>query len=75
MMIKMLMQIVTIFKASSLASNLLQATIEKYGNGIDIPVNIIGLQPGENMHEKVLEQGPYSSEVEQFTIEEIKELI
>jgi UDP-N-acetylglucosamine 4,6-dehydratase/5-epimerase len=55
--------------------NLLQAMIEKYGNGIDIPVNIIGLQPGENMHEKVLEQGPYSSEVEQFTIEEIKELI
>jgi len=55
--------------------NLLQAMIEKYGNGIDIPVNIIGLQPGENMHEKVLEQGPYSSEVDQFTIEEIKELI
>jgi UDP-N-acetylglucosamine 4,6-dehydratase/5-epimerase len=55
--------------------NLLQAMIEKYGNGINIPVNIIGLQPGENMHEKVLEQGPYSSEVEQFTIEEIKELI
>ena len=55
--------------------NLLQAMIEKYGNGINIPVNIIGLQPGENMHEKVLEQGPYSSEVDQFTIEEIKELI
>lgn len=55
--------------------NLLQAMIEKYGNGIDIPVNIIGLQPGENMHEKVLEQGPYSSEVDQFTIDEIKELI
>jgi UDP-N-acetylglucosamine 4,6-dehydratase/UDP-glucose 4-epimerase len=55
--------------------NLLQAMIEKYGNGIDIPVNIIGLQPGENMHEKVLEQGPYLSEVDQFSIEEIKELI
>lgn len=55
--------------------NLLQAMIEKYSNGQYIPVNIIGLQPGENMHEKVLEQGPYSSEVEQFTIEEIKTLI
>jgi FlaA1/EpsC-like NDP-sugar epimerase len=49
--------------------------VEKYSNGVDIPVNVIGLQPGENMHEKVLEQGPYSSEVEQFSIEEIKDLI
>jgi UDP-N-acetylglucosamine 4,6-dehydratase/UDP-glucose 4-epimerase len=55
--------------------NLLQAMVEKYSNGVDIPVNVIGLQPGENMHEKVLEQGPYSSEVEQFSIEEIKDLI
>ena len=55
--------------------NLLQAMIEKYSNGQSIDVNIIGLQPGENMHEKVLEQGPYSNEVKQFTIEEIKELI
>lgn len=55
--------------------NLLQAMIEKYSNGQPIAVNVIGLQPGENMHEKVLEQGPYSNEVKQFTIEEIKELI
>jgi UDP-N-acetylglucosamine 4,6-dehydratase/UDP-glucose 4-epimerase len=54
---------------------LLQAMIEKYGNGQNIQVNVIGLQPGENMHEKVLEQGPYSNEVDQFTIEEIKQLI
>lgn len=63
-----------IMKSMSVES-LLQAMIEKYGNGQTIPVKVIGLQPGENMHEKVLEQGPYSSEVEQFTIEEIKELI
>jgi FlaA1/EpsC-like NDP-sugar epimerase len=55
--------------------DLLQAMIQKYSNGQHIPVKIIGLQPGENMHEKVLEQGPYSNEVEYFTIEEIKELI
>lgn len=55
--------------------NLLQAMIEKYSNGQPIAVHVIGLQPGENMHEKVLEQGPYSSEVKQFTIDEIKELI
>jgi UDP-N-acetylglucosamine 4,6-dehydratase/UDP-glucose 4-epimerase len=55
--------------------DLLQAMIQKYSNGQKINVNIIGLQPGENMHEKVLEEGPYSNEVEHFTIEEIKELI
>jgi len=55
--------------------NLLYAMIEKYSNGQNIPIKIIGLQPGENMHEKVLEQGPYSNEVDQFTIEEIKHLI
>jgi UDP-N-acetylglucosamine 4,6-dehydratase/UDP-glucose 4-epimerase len=55
--------------------NLLQAMIEKYSNGKEIPINIIGLQPGENLHEKVLEQGPYSNEVTEFTINEIKELI
>lgn len=55
--------------------DLLQAMILKYGNGQHIPVKIIGLQPGENMHEKVLEDGPYSNEVEHFTIDEIKNLI
>jgi UDP-N-acetylglucosamine 4,6-dehydratase len=55
--------------------NLLQAMVDKYSNGQPIPIKIIGLQPGENMHEKVLEQGPYSNEVEQFSIEEIKQLI
>ena len=55
--------------------DLLQAMIQKYGNGQEIPVKIIGLQPGENMHEKVLEEGPYSNEVEHFTIEEILPMI
>lgn len=55
--------------------NLLKAMIEKYGNGQDISVKVIGLQDGENLHEKVKDEGPYSNEVEEFTIEEIKELI
>jgi hypothetical protein len=33
------------------------------------------LQAGENMHEKILEQGPASNEAEEFTIEEILEKI
>lgn len=55
--------------------NLLQAMIEKYSEGKQIPIKIIGLQAGENLHEKVLEDGPYSNEVDEFTIEEIKQLI
>jgi FlaA1/EpsC-like NDP-sugar epimerase len=55
--------------------DLLQAMILKYGNGQSISIKVIGLQPGENMHEKVLEEGPYSNEVEHFTINEIKNLI
>lgn len=55
--------------------DLLQAVIEKYSNGKNISIKVIGLQPGENLHEKILDDGPYSNEVENFTIEEIKELI
>ena len=55
--------------------DLLEAMIRKYGNGQSIPIKVIGLQPGENMHEKVLEEGPYSNEVEHFTIEEILPMI
>jgi len=55
--------------------NLLQAMIEKYGNGKDVPVKVIGLQQGENLHEKVMNEGTYSNDVEQFTKDEIKDLI
>ena len=55
--------------------NLLNAMIIKYGKGKEIKINTIGLQPGENLHEKVLDEGPYSNEVTQFTIEEILDLI
>lgn len=56
--------------------NLLQAMYQKYGGqNQKQKIKIIGLQPGENFHEKILENGPFSSQVEEFTIEEIKNLI
>ena len=56
--------------------NLLKAMAEKYlPDDSELVIKTIGLQPGENFHEKILEVGPASNEVEEFTIEEIKELI
>ena len=56
--------------------NLLDAMAEKYlPEGKELKVKTIGLQVGENLHEKISEDGLYSNEAEQFTIEEIKELI
>ena len=37
--------------------NLLEAMVQKYGNGQTIKIKEIGLQPGENLHEKVMEEG------------------
>jgi len=34
-----------------------------------------GLKQGENLHEKILEDGPYSNEVEQYSREEIMKMI
>ena len=56
--------------------NLLKAMAEKYlPEGEELQIKTIGLQPGENLHERILEEGPDSNEVDEFTIEEIKELI
>ena len=56
--------------------DLLTAMAEKYlpKNGT-LKVKQIGLQPGENMHEKVLTEGLSSNETEKFTVKEIKEII
>lgn len=56
--------------------DMLEAMSQKYlpAEG-KLKIKTIGLQPGENLHEKVMEEGPYSNEVEHFTIQEIKELI
>lgn len=56
--------------------HLLNAMIAKYGPvGSKIPIKVIGLQIGENMHEKILENGPYSNEVDLFEINEIINMI
>jgi len=56
--------------------NLLKAMAQKYlPSDRELKIKSIGLQPGENLHERILEEGPDSNDVDEFTIEEIKELI
>ena len=56
--------------------DLLTAMAQKYLDpNHELDIKIIGLQPGENLHEKILEEGPASDEVDFFTIEEILEVI
>tara|TARA_R110000824_G_scaffold383587_1_gene577234 strand:- start:926 stop:1783 length:858 start_codon:yes stop_codon:yes gene_type:complete len=55
--------------------DLLDTMISKYSQGQKISIEVIGLQAGENLHEKVLEEGPFSNEVEKFTKEEIWEMV
>jgi FlaA1/EpsC-like NDP-sugar epimerase len=54
--------------------DLVKACHAKYGVG-PLTVKQIGLQPGENKHERVLDNGKYSNEVEQFTLAEIMEMV
>jgi len=56
--------------------NLLEAMASKYlPEGKKLEIVQIGLSKGENLHERILENGPSSDETEQFSIEEIKGLI
>lgn len=52
--------------------DLLEAMMSKYGY---VPVETIGLQPGENMHEVIAEGIPDSFHSERFTKEEILQFI
>ena len=62
-------------KAMSI-ENLLDAMYEKYlPEGGEKKIKVIGLQPGENFHEKILEDGEDSSQAEQYTVEQIIPLI
>ena len=62
-------------KAMSIG-NLLDAMYQKYlPQGGTKKIKEIGLQPGENFHEKIIEDGLDSSQVEQYTVEEIIPLI
>lgn len=55
--------------------DLLTAMIIKYSDGVMSKVNIIGLQQGENLHEKITKDGLSSEDAPKFTINEIIELI
>jgi len=63
------------FMKSVRMGTLLDAMIDKYGGGKEIPVEVIGLQDGENLHEKMLEEGSFSNEVQSFSLEELKEIL
>ena len=55
--------------------DLLKAMIAKYSNGNLVSVKEIGLQQGENKHEKIFADGLSSQDAEKFTIQEITGLI
>ena len=57
---------------SILIQDLLSAMFKKYGK---VPVKQIGLQRGENLHEKIMEDGKYSNEVLSYTPDEIEKMI
>jgi len=61
-------------KAMSLGL-LLEAMLRKYNPQHTAGWKEIGLQPGENLHEQIAHWLPPSNEAEQFTVEEIMELI
>ena len=61
---------------STSMGNLLEAMSNKYlPEGSELSVKEIGLQPNENLHERIVEGGPYTNEMEQYTVEELKEMI
>ena len=56
--------------------DLLEAMANKYlPNGHSLRVKEIGLQPGENFHEIIKQDGTDSSQSEKFTVQEIMEVI
>ena len=64
-----------ILKSTSIG-NLLQAMANKYlPKGKELKVKEIGLQPNENLHERIVDGGPMSNEMEQYTIKELEKMI
>lgn len=64
------------FMKSMKIKDLLEAMKIKYlPKDKELKIKYIGLQKGENMHEKILENGPSSNEVDSFSINEILEKI
>ena len=61
---------------STSIGNLLQAMANKYlPKEKKLKINEIGLQPNENLHEQIVDNGPMSNEMEQYTIEELEKMI
>ena len=61
---------------STSIGNLLQAMINKYApTDCKLPIKRIGLHSSENLHERVFEDGPFTNEIEQYTVEELEEMI
>lgn len=61
---------------STSIGNLLQAMANKYlPKEKKLKINEIGLQPNENLHEQIVDGGPMSNEMEQYTIEELEKMI
>ena len=61
---------------STSMGNLLQAMSNKYSlKGSELLVKEIGLQPNENLHERLVEGGPYTNEIKQYTIKELEEMV
>ena len=61
---------------SSTMGDLLKAMLLNYSpKNKKIPIKTIGLQPGENQHEKISNNSPSSDQVTQYNIKELKELI
>ena len=59
---------------STSMGNLLEAMSNKYlPEGSELSVK--GLQPNENLHERIVEGGSYTNEIEQYTIKELEEMI
>jgi UDP-N-acetylglucosamine 4,6-dehydratase len=54
---------------------LAEAMIDKYANGKKITINEIGLQPSENKHEKIFKDGITSKQANQWTYEELLEIL
>ena len=61
---------------STSMGNLLEAMSNKYlPDGNELSVKEIGLQPNENLHERIDKNSPYTNEIEQYTIKELEEMI
>lgn len=58
---------------SIVVEDLLEAMQRKYGRAVSIKE--IGLQAGENLHEKILEDGEDSNESEKYDIDEVIQMI